>query len=281
MAVLQATLGDLVLGAVDSMGVDWRLKAEDGIQGWESAQIRTQITQREADHGAWQGSVYLGERIITLTGTITAPSRAVLDDAKERLLAAASLTDTVLTVSETIPKQAVVRRSGAPLVTRITDRVATYSVMMTAGDPRRYSTTLQTGSTGLPVETGGLTLPFTLPVTVPATSASGAIIAINAGTFATRPLLTLTGPVGMATITVQYGDGTYAVLSYGDQLLAGEQLVLDCDAHTAILQGTASRRRYVSGTWPEFPPGTVRVEFRAPFYSAGALLTASWRSAWI
>ncbi|HEY5834975.1 hypothetical protein [Streptomyces sp.] len=274
-------LGALQLGLVDSAGVAWRVGA-DGLQGWDSAEVRSTVTQREAAHGAWIGPSYLGERVITLGGTIVAPAGAQLDAAVEQLLAAAPLDGyATLVVHEAIPKQVSVRQSGKPIVKYETDTVATWSLLVTAPDPRRYGTDLQAGTTSLPSTTGGLVLPATVPLTVSATTVSGAIIATNEGTIGTHPLLTIAGPVSSPTITVQYPDGTVAALAYADTLLTGDVLVLDTDAHTAILNGTASRRRYLSGPWPEIPPAsTVRLEFRSAVYNPTATLTATWRSAW-
>src|SRR5881409_2398697 len=99
---LRASLGSVDLGAVDSDGTAWYLQT---LEGWDSPESRSEFTEREGDHGAWASPVYLGSRPITLSGTIVGPSRDVLDGAMDRLRVAAGLTDTVLTVWETVPKQ--------------------------------------------------------------------------------------------------------------------------------------------------------------------------------
>ncbi|MFJ6616682.1 hypothetical protein ACIQOW_03735 [Kitasatospora sp. NPDC091335] len=277
----QVTLGTLQLGAADGAGVAWTV-ASDGLDGWSGPETRGQYSNREADHGSWAGPTYLGERAITVAGTITAPDLATLDAAVEQLLAAASLTDTVLTVAETIPKQVTVRRSGKPLVRYETDRVARYSLLLTAADPRRYATVLQQQSTGLPVSTGGLTLPITLPLVIAAGSSAGSITLTNAGSIASRPVFTVVGPVPGFNLLVQYPTGEVRQLAYSDTLGAGDVLVIDTDAHTALLNGTVSRRRYVSGRWPEIPPRqTVTVSWNSPGSDPAALLTATARSAWM
>jgi hypothetical protein len=278
---LQATLGSVALGAIDENGVAWYLQT---LEGWDSPDNRAEFIEREGDHGAWASPVYLGSRPITLAGTIVAPSRPVLELAMDQLRAAAGLTDTVLTVGEAVPKQAVVRRSGKPLMQYVTDTVASYSVMVTAADPRRYDTTLQTGSTGLPVSSGGLTLPAVLPWTLSATTVAGQVAAFNAGTFDTRPVLVLDGPVTAPRIVAQLPDGTVQFLTYSQDLAAGEQLVIDTDAHTVILNGQASRRRFLTilNGWPTIPAQSmITFQFRASTYTSSALLTARWRSAWI
>lgn len=272
-------LGSVSLGTVDGAGVAWHLQE---LEGWDGSDLRAEYSLREADHGAWAAPVYLNQRPITLTGKIEAPNLSALDGAVEQLIAAAALTDTTLIVYETTPKQATVRRSGKPLLRPVTDRIAEYSLLVTAGDPRRYSTTLQSQSTALPSVTGGLTLPITMPVTISATTVAGSITLTNAGTIATRPVFTLNGPVTTPAISVQYPTGTVRALLYSDSLDVGDVLVIDSDAHTVVLNGTASRRLYLSGQWPEIPPGSsVTVSWTAASYDANALLTGTCRSAWM
>jgi hypothetical protein len=272
-------LGVVSLGMVDDAGVAWHLQE---LEGWDSAEVRAQYAAREADHGAWTSPTYLGHRPVTLAGKIEAPNLGALDAAAEQLMAACSLTDTTLTVYETTPKQATVRRSGPTLVRHLTDRLAAYSLLVTAEDPRRYSTTLQAQSTALPSTTGGLTVPLTVPLSISTTVVAGSITLVNEGTIATRPVFTLEGPVTSPTITVQYPDGTVRALLYSSSLEAGDQLVIDTDLHSAVLNGSTSRRLYLSGQWPEIQPGTaVEVGWYADSYDVNALLTGSVRSAWM
>lgn len=276
---MQAALGSVTLGQVDGAGVAWGLSA---IQGWDSPDVRTTYQERQADHGAWAGPTYLQARVLTITGTIAADTAATLETALEQLQAAASLSDTTLTVYESIPKQVTARRSGRLLIERVTDRIASYSVLLTAADPRRYSTTLQSQSTALPSVTGGLTLPITMPITITATTVSGTITLANAGTIASRPVLTVTGPAPSPTIRSQRPDGTVTQLLYSDTLLAGDVLVIDCAARTVILNGQVSRRLYLSGTWPEVPPvSQLTISWSALAYDPAALLTGTCRSAWM
>jgi hypothetical protein len=279
---LRVDLGSIPLGGVDAAGVAWSLQT---LEGWDSAEVRSEYTDREADHGAWASPVYFGSRPITLTGTATAPDRTTLEDALERLRIAAALDDTTLVVYELAqPKQATVRRSGKPLVAYVTDRIATYSVMVTAADPRRYSTTLQTATTGLPSTTGGVTLPATLSWTLSSTTISGEIDAYNNGTFETRPLLTITGPVLAPRVYCQMPDGSVKFLNFSQDLLTGDVLTIDTDAHTVTLNGNVSRRRFMStpNGWPTIPAAsTVSFLFKSGGYNSTATLTATWRSAWM
>lgn len=274
-------VGSLKLGMVDEWGVAWRIGA-DGLQGWDSAEIRADYTPREADHGAWASPLYLSERPITLAGTIVASTADALDLAADRLLESVALEDVLLVVYDAIPRQAWVRRSGKPLLRYETDLAANYSVMVTAADPRRYATELSTYETPLPSTTGGLTIPLTLPFTIDATTDEGQIAAYNAGSFETRPVFTITGPVTSPRIHTQYEDGTVKTLTLTLTLGSGDEVVIDTDRHTVVLNGDVSRRRYLSGEWPVIGARQeVSFQFRASTYNSTARLTATWRSAWI
>lgn len=270
-------LGTLRFGVVDDAGVQWLV---DTLQGWDSAEVRSTVTQREAAHGSWMSPSYLGERIITLSGTLAAPTGALLDAAVEQLLAAAPLSGfATLTVYEAIPKQVSVRQSGKPIIQPIGDRLATWSLLVTAPDPRRYGTSLRSATSGLPATSGGLVLPAAPPWTLSAVTTSGFIGMTNEGSLTAYPTLAIAGPVQHPTVTVRYAGGVTAALAYASDLAAGDVLTLDCQEHTAVVGG-ASRRRYVSGTWPEIPPGGADLLFGSSVYSSTATLTATWRPAW-
>lgn len=274
-------LGGVSLGMVDAAGVAWHLQA---LEGWDGADQRSEYSVREADHGAWAAPVYLNQRPITLAGKIEAASLATLDAAMEQLIAACSLTDTTLTVYETTPKQALVRRSGPPLLRPVTDRIAAYSLLVTAADPRRYSTVLQSMTTGLPSVTGGLTVPIVMPIVISTTSTGGAFILTNEGSFATSPTFTITGPADTPVIVCERPDGSTIQLAYSDTLGVGDTLVIDCAAHEVTLNDAVSRRRYLSlqSSWPEVAAGSsLSVQWSSLTYDAAAMLTGTCRSAWM
>ena len=121
-------------------------------------------------------------------------------------------------------------------------------------------------------------------MTISASTVSGEIIAYNAGTFETAPVLVIDGPVNAPQIFAQLPGGGVALFSYSQNLDTGEQLVIDADAHTVILNGNVSRRRFlnVSTGWPKIPAeAVVSFQFRSLSYNANALLTVRWRSAWM
>ncbi|MEU7066882.1 hypothetical protein [Streptomyces sp. NPDC046161] len=282
LGLLPVTLGSLPLLSRDDAGVEWVVV---DVKGWaSSAGVRSETTAREADHGAWASRVYFDARPITITGSISAPSTAARDAALDQLTVAVSLDDTLLVVGETVPKQALVRRSGELLVELVGPYEATYSAIVTAADPRRYATVLQSQSTGLPSVTGGLTLPITMPITISTTSTGGGFTLTNAGTIATRPIFTLLGPAALPVITATRPDGAIFQLAYSQSLGAGDTLVIDTAAHSAILNGSVSRRPFISAqpSWPEILPGSsLSVRWTASAYDPAAVLTGTCRSAWM
>jgi hypothetical protein len=113
---------------------------------------------------------------------------------------------------------------------------------------------------------------------------SGQINAVNSGSIDTRPVLTITGPVVAPTVSALYPDGTLRQLIYSQDLVSGDVLVIDTDAHTVLLNGSVSRRRFmtVSAGWPTIPAGSsVNFQFQSSTYNATAMLAATWRSAWM
>jgi hypothetical protein len=133
---------------------------------------------------------------------------------------------------------------------------------------------------GLPSATGGLTVPVTVAFTIDATVTAGRVNITNAGNATTGLMLRIDGPVIEPRVTVQSAAGPVQ-LRYNDTLGVGDFLELDTRAHTAILNGTASRRGLVSGDWPLLEPGEWEVAFDAATYDPDARLTVTWRDAWL
>jgi hypothetical protein len=155
-------------------------------------------------------------------------------------------------------------------------------VALMALDPRIYGATLNQVTLGLPSTTGGLTIPFTIPFTVSAVTTAGRVSITNAGTEET-PMSLLIEANGaqlvQPRITLVSGS-TISVLRVNLTLEAGQYLEIDTGNRTVYLNGTSSRRGYVSGDFPLLPAGTSDLAFDAGTYSSVAELTASWRDTW-
>lgn len=153
-------------------------------------------------------------------------------------------------------------------------------VKFLAFDPRRLAASLS-ASTLLPTSTGGLTWPVTWPISWPATQVTGVMSLINLGT-ATGPLtFTITGPCTGPTITQQE---TGLTLAFSPSLVinAGDTLVIDCEAQTALYNGQASRSGYlINRGWMGFAKGVNTFSFNAAAYNSSAALTVSAAPAYI
>lgn len=277
-------LGSLALNVKDDDGVEW-VVTDTG--GWSSGSATTQqVTQRQSDHGGYASGAWLVPKPLTPAVTITAPSKALRDIAVETLKAAASLTATTMRVQEAgYDRTRTVQRQGEPLVAKY-GYSADVSLSLVAPDPRLYGTSGYTGSCNLPSTSGGLTFAFTFPFTFNATVSSGQIPVGNAGSIGSRPMLRITGPCVTPQVVLQNPDGSIQQLIYNGTLQTLDYLDLDCDRHTAILNGTASRRGLltVTGGWPEISPGasadTAALYFNASSTTGVPSLTASWFDAW-
>ncbi|MBA2767868.1 MAG: phage tail family protein [Sporichthyaceae bacterium] len=265
---------------VDAYGVDWLLTKLDG---WDDgyAAPDSGVTNRVSDHGGHVSDVFAVPRIVHVEGRLKAPSWDAATLAWERLMAAVPLSDqTTMTVAHGVAavlptKQAAVRQHEKPVISERVGGLLSYSLSLIAPDPRRYSTVLQTASTGLPFTTGGLSLPIALPISIGATVNSGRLSVVNDGNVASPPLLSITGPCPAPTIT-HLGSGRRLVVA--DAIDAGRVLTIDTVDQVALLDGTVLRT--VTGSWWHLEPGVNQIAFTAPAFDAGALLTISFRSAW-
>lgn len=149
-------------------------------------------------------------------------------------------------------------------------------------DPNVYSAAEHELILTLPSASGGLTFPFTAPFSIDATVTSGRATIVNAGT-TNSPLLLRIDAFGESLqeprVTLNSG-GVPTVLRANLTLTAGQWLEIDTARRTAYLNGTSSRRGYMSGDFPLLPPGSSDIAFDAGLYSASAQLTVTWRDSY-
>jgi Siphovirus-type tail component, C-terminal domain len=90
-------------------------------------------------------------------------------------------------------------------------------------------------------------------------TASGNDIEVeNAGSADSLPTLTLTATGELVDPAISDGTNT---LSWSGTLSAGDTLVLDCDAHRAIKNGSENVLASMSGQWPTLPPGETTLTY--------------------
>ena len=276
------------LGGVDDLGVAWLLQS---VTGWDSPPTAVgSVIQRAGDHGGWPVAQFYGPRLITLTVWASAPTQALRDQARANLqqavppgITASDLA--VFTYQEPTPKVAYVRRNATATIAEtyptLTDVI--FTIPLVAPDPRKYSAAVQTASTAtqtvsLPLAIT-VTPPWSLPQVFPNEVAANqqGILAVNAGTFETRPVVTVTGPVTSPSII--NGATGQAVTFTGLVVGSGHQLVLNMDARQAFYNGAFYPADSASAWWV-LNPGTSTV-FMTGSNSAGSTLSMTWSSAWV
>lgn len=268
-------------GSVDANGVAWILNGPP--KGWYGPVSVGGVIQRSADHGGWPSAQFYGPRLLTLTGVARAPTQALRDQAASQLTQAVPVSDlAALTIGEPVPKQAFVRQTASTQIgmTFPTLVDVEFTIPLTAPDPRKYATTPSLQVTTVPAPViNPLTLPITLPVGFPGSvpPIDNAVTCVNAGTFETRPVITVTGPINSPQIV---NAATGQIISFtGLDMAASDQLVISTDARQAFLGG-AFYPADIASAWWVLEPGITQVYLTGGNFSGGAVLTVAWSSAW-
>lgn len=280
------------LGGTDANGITWLWQS---ITGWDSPPSVGSVIQRSADHGGWAAPQFYGPRILTLTVMAQAATEALRDVARGLMQLAipvgTSSTDmAVLVRNEPVPKQITFRRNASASVAETSSTLTdvTFAVPIVAPDPRKYAVGTQSDQVILPTPiVSPLTLPLTsgLPVTAPGGTPpeSVTLSALNAGTFETRPQISLSGPItGPAIVNATTGQQiSYSNLTLGP----ADVLTIDTDNRQSFVNGVFTAADPFSSWWvlqggtPQ-NPGLTTV-FASGTTPGGAILTMTWSSAWV
>ncbi len=274
------TLGTLGLHGYEAdTGVKWTT-SRDQFTVLSGAGSSLQLTQKTRQHGANSGDAFLTPNHIGLGGLIQAPSEAALWDARNRLLHACTLTDTLLTIQTPLGERwTTVRREDVPIVTLLSPTKAAWSIQVVAPDPRWFATTLR-GESHLPVTSGGLLVPFTVPFFIDSVVDSGQVSLVNTGNVRGPVRLRIDGPVTGPVVT-HVSSGLALVFASSLTLSAGEWVDVDMEKHTVLANGQASRAKWVTSRgWSGFEPGDNTWAFSAQGYSPDARLTVLATPAW-
>jgi hypothetical protein len=152
-----------------------------------------------------------------------------------------------------------------------------------AHDPRIYSAELTVSSTGLPLQTVGLTVPFTVPFAIPSRVVGGQMTLTNTGTAESGLLMRVDGPAIRPHIILRHPDHPDQSIRFLFDLDEGQWLDIDSTTRSAFLNGLpqSSRRGQLAWLMDTYPlaPGVTTVRFGAGQYNPDALLTVSARSA--
>lgn len=280
------------MAAGDLITVAWQIEARNLLIGdgtvfvvrefapWSAPVVRQGETGRPQAHGSWPGRDWLGERRVTAKVAILATTAAAEQVARRQLAGVfAPLAGGVepLVWMEDDGVRYVVFGKPQPASTTVTSRMLT-DLRFLATDPRIYTLTPVTVSTSLPVVSGGLVFAASAPFSFGTTGAGGTMAATNAGTIATPWVATFTGPLVAPILT---HTGQSLSLSFSGSLAAGETLVVDGEARTVLLNGTASRYSWlVAGSaWFTLDPGPNVLRLGGA--SGAGSVAVTYRPAWL
>jgi hypothetical protein len=271
-------IGSLLLGASDDdTGASWVV---EDLAGWQHASSTGAVTQRSAARGGWRNRAQLGSKGYTLVGSVYT-DRGNAPDLLDQLLANIPLdvpaTLTVYGVHASGDRIVYIRQEGDASTEIISENEGVFAIGLVAPDPLKFSSIEHVTSTKLPVTIGGLAVPIALPFSIDSVQVSGVVAVSNDGTYAVGPRVIVYGPVDSPKLTHL---GTGESLQLNMTIDAGDWVDLNFDRHTAMLNGVASRRGYVSGTWFSLAPGDNNIAFNSPTYSATAEAQVVWRDAW-
>ena len=265
-------------------GTDIQLVEIDGLR---SMKTRTSDQTYPEEDGALPGIDLLDERTLTYKLQIAAPQTMTVEDALQACASAfqvirdpaGGLPLQVILPGWSEPRQLTARpiNNDIPVDVNYTFGFIQFSVQFACADPLIYSTTQHTASTGLPSPTAGLSFNVTFPAAFGA-SAGGSVVVTNAGNYATRPVITITGPC----INPYVSNGT-DFMQFDISLAASDVLVIDMAAKSVVLNGSASRYNTVTtgSAWWGLAPGDSTFTFSSGDGShVAATATVQWYDAW-
>lgn len=274
------SVGGLILGATDEFGVTWTVEKFDGWTGSPAPTL--ELTQRARAHGATASESFMRPRYMSISGLILTAAHEDLDPASARLSAAVALDPVEMIVAHTgTIRHSMVQRQGEVIVTELTDKISSYSILIVATDPRKFGD-LVTASTLLPSSTGGLTFPITFPITFTGVSNTGVIRVNNPGNTQAPVWLRIDGPIPAGGWTITHvGKKQTLTFSTALALGSGEFVTVDMDRREVLAQGQSPRSGYVTSRgWFSLDPGDNDIAFSAQNFSSTASLTVTTKPSW-
>ena len=278
----QLEVNGLVLGA----GTSYQITAE-GPEGLGLPDLRTSDLPRPQDHGVYFGADFFSSRSLIIEVWLLADSASdatVLMDALTAAWQPPAGADTFSPLTIRLPGQDDRVLYGRPRrlgydTSRLRGGAVKATLQYDAADPRLYSATGNLVTVNLPTISGGLEWPTGWPLVWGAGSAGGVTIR-NDGNFGSRPVATFRGDLLGPTLENVTAGKVFRM--HDDFLLgAGDSLVVDFDARTVLLNGTASRYGDVDSTsqWWELVPGPNEIRLGA--HEGAGWADINYRSAWL
>lgn len=290
------TLGDpdapeIGFNGIDPFGIEWAIADP---KGWYSSPPVNLGLEDKPTDGAWFGRGAYRPRVVEISGAFRAlcggPDTAdLLDDAAERLQASLDpQIDTLLAVTERIPKQLTVRPSDEVIVEPVLyqRRTRRFSFVLLAADPFKYAA----GDVGEddaefklldPAAVPGMTHDVEHPLDhggVDPASLGWQKTVQNIGNVPTLPTIRFVGPAPRPTLT---NATTGQSFTLDRDLPAGAEAVVDMEMRTVTVGGYSdfSAKAPRSSFWA-LGKGDNEIRFTADSYAAATRAYLTWRPRW-
>jgi hypothetical protein len=261
-----------------------------GMRGWlDSPDMRSSDSDRGGRHGQIPGQLLSSGRIFEVDWEIIDGNPATL----RTMLAATTPTENpaeepfTLTSFEDFPALVTMARVTHWSVPTMREFFAgkrrTGTWQFKATDPKIYNANSSTevtalgtgGGSGLSFGPGGVAWPAAFG----SQPTGGGVVVTNIGPAATWPVFTLDGPLTGPAIT-NLDTGRRLMFNPSFVIAAGQQVVIDTDAKTVLLNGVGRRDALTVAQWfPIDGDTTVHIGFTAAAAEAGQLRVA-WVDAW-
>lgn len=246
--------------------------------------IASSDVPRAQDVGVWQGIDLIGGRSVHLEIQIIAADNPTMYSDVSLLEAAFQPQQTgelpLLLFSSQRQIKCRVRNRSVPYDTGYTPRIGGMTVELFASDPRIYDANLTTLTLVPSSGTVGASWNWAWNLSWGGASTSGTGTATNNGNYPTRPVIAIAGP---CTNPYIQNVTTGALLSFSIRLGSSDVLTIDTDAHSVVLNGSASRySALVPGSiWFQLAPGSTSLKFGAAAFSGSCQATVTFNSAWL
>ncbi|ALV45834.1 hypothetical protein MB46_10415 [Arthrobacter alpinus] len=265
----------------------YTLWLDNNLEGWDSSpDQRRNRTARLWAHGEFNERGWAEGRLLTIEGEARSPNESVAamaEDALAAMLAEGLVQVLTVTDSSRPTKHAAVGLVSGVKLAWVNDVTVGFQIHLLAADPRKYGEPL-TGSTGVPVDGGGLgydlyTVGSSGVLDYGETGTPGTVALTNTGTSDTAPVHTVTGNCPNGFTITELGTGRRLI--YAGAVIPGQVIRLDAADGTVLLDDDGDRSSQLTRReWVRLSKGqTGTWLFEAPS-STNALLETEVNPAW-
>lgn len=257
-------------------GTKYPVVAIEGIR--DMPEIRKDDYPYPNQHGDFTAPDLLGPRIIPITLGLLGDNMAelyALRDALQDVMQISAESSDLIIDSQLF--HAKLRRRDIPDDRSAPWRIGEARLQFYCADPLIYSTNESVVSVDLPVSSGGMTIPITIPIVLGVATTGGETTVYNDGDAPAPVKMTFIGELVNPQVRhVQQGR----LLHMNYTTLPGETLELDSARHSVTLTGGPSRRAFLSSAqWFSLDPGPNTLQFSADSSAGTPTMEVRWRHA--